>query len=84
MNSMTINLKSVGKPHCSNCGISDYEALYTGDQGYTACCNEPLCDVSGWDVCAFVNDPRNDLGEQHMGSNIESATRYVQRFNDGL
>lgn len=26
--------------HCENCGSTDYEDLHTGDQGYTACCNE--------------------------------------------
>jgi hypothetical protein len=26
--------------HCENCGSTDYEDLETGDQGYTACCNE--------------------------------------------
>lgn len=26
--------------HCQSCGRSDYESLHTGDQGYTACCNE--------------------------------------------
>ena len=30
--------------HCELCGSFDYEDLYTGDQGYTACCNEPTCD----------------------------------------
>jgi len=29
--------------HCSNCGTTDYESLHTGDQGFTACCNEPVC-----------------------------------------
>lgn len=29
--------------HCSNCGTTDTEDLTTGDQGYTACCNEPVC-----------------------------------------
>jgi len=28
--------------HCQNCGSTDYEDLNTGDQGYTACCNEPV------------------------------------------
>jgi hypothetical protein len=26
--------------HCENCGSTDYEDLFCGDQGYTACCNE--------------------------------------------
>lgn len=29
--------------HCENCGTLDLEALMTGDQGYTACCNELVC-----------------------------------------
>lgn len=28
--------------HCSLCLSTDYEDLHTGDQGYTACCNEPI------------------------------------------
>jgi hypothetical protein len=27
---------------CSLCGSTDREDLETGDQGYTACCNEPI------------------------------------------
>lgn len=33
--------------HCSLCGSTSWENLNTGDQGYTACCNEPViskCD----------------------------------------
>lgn len=33
--------------HCECCGSTSYEDLHTGDQGYTACCNEPTawsCD----------------------------------------
>jgi hypothetical protein len=30
--------------HCESCGSEDLEDLTTGDQGYTACCNEPPCD----------------------------------------
>ena len=28
--------------HCERCGSTDSEDLYTGDQGYSACCNEPV------------------------------------------
>lgn len=28
--------------HCESCGSTDLEDLETGDQGYTACCNEPV------------------------------------------
>jgi len=33
--------------HCENCGRESYEDLYGpgSDQGYTACCNEPVCDI---------------------------------------
>lgn len=31
------------EPHCELCGTFDIESLETGDQGYTACCNEPVC-----------------------------------------
>jgi hypothetical protein len=29
--------------HCESCGSTDREDLTTGDQGYTACCNECIC-----------------------------------------
>lgn len=32
----------IEKPHCQNCGSTSYEDLHTGDDGYTACCNEPV------------------------------------------
>lgn len=35
-----------GVDRCSQCGSTDYEDLYLGDQGYSACCNEPV--VSTW------------------------------------
>lgn len=35
--------------HCEGCGSTDAEDLYTGDQGYTACCNEPV--VIGCRTC---------------------------------
>lgn len=28
--------------HCTNCGTTNHEALTTGDNGYSACCNEPI------------------------------------------
>lgn len=27
---------------CTGCGTDDYESVMTGDQGYSACCNEPI------------------------------------------
>jgi hypothetical protein len=29
-------------PRCSQCHSTDREDLTTGDQGYSACCNEPI------------------------------------------
>jgi len=28
--------------HCTNCGSANLEDVTTGDQGYSACCNEPI------------------------------------------
>lgn len=28
--------------HCESCGSEDYEDIMFGDQGYSACCNEPV------------------------------------------
>ena len=41
--------------HCSLCLSTDHEDLHTGDQGYTACCNEPLSDE------AIITDTDADL-----------------------
>jgi hypothetical protein len=30
----------INQEHCENCGSTDYEDLHTGDDGYSACCNE--------------------------------------------
>jgi len=41
----------MNQEHCENCGSTDYEDLHTGDQGYTACCNELACNggtASSW------------------------------------
>jgi hypothetical protein len=35
--------------HCETCGTTDRESLTTGDQGYTACCNEPICRCAATD-----------------------------------
>jgi len=32
--------KRIDGPHCQQCGSTDTEDLWGGDQGYTACCNE--------------------------------------------
>lgn len=37
---------AIDETHCELCGTFDLESLTTGDQGYTACCNEPTCDGS--------------------------------------
>lgn len=39
--------------HCSSCGSTAWEDLETGDQGYTACCNEPV--VHG--ICNGTHKP---------------------------
>lgn len=31
--------------HCQLCGSTDHEDMVTGDQGYTACCNEPVTNA---------------------------------------
>jgi hypothetical protein len=31
--------------HCEQCGSTDREDLTTGDQGYSACCNELVVDA---------------------------------------
>jgi hypothetical protein len=41
--------------HCELCGSTDREDLTTGDQGYTACCNEPV----RYGRCDQEHDVRN-------------------------
>lgn len=36
----TVTVAVIEVEHCESCGATDYESLMTGDQGYTACCNE--------------------------------------------
>jgi hypothetical protein len=45
----------INTSHCEQCGSTDPEDLYNGDQGYSACCNEIV--VWGSDTC------RNHHGE---------------------
>jgi hypothetical protein len=33
-------MKPITATHCQSCGSTDNEDLTTGDQGYSACCNE--------------------------------------------
>jgi len=33
---------TIRESHCQGCGSTDREDLETGDQGYSACCNEPV------------------------------------------
>jgi hypothetical protein len=37
---------TIDLPHCENCGSTNRYDLTTGDQGYTACCNELISDNS--------------------------------------
>lgn len=37
--------------HCSQCGSSSPDSVRGGDQGYSACCNEPVCP--GGPYCAY-------------------------------
>jgi hypothetical protein len=30
----------IHEAHCENCGSTDYENVFLGEDGYTACCNE--------------------------------------------
>jgi hypothetical protein len=46
--------------HCSSCGTTDYEALETGDQGYTACCNKRACQAIGTEVCCPASAEATD------------------------
>lgn len=45
----------INERHCENCGSTDREDLDSGDQGYTACCNELVSYGS--------SDCRNHHGE---------------------
>lgn len=52
--------------HCQQCGTTDYESLETGDQGYTACCNELVmteCDPGGF--CSHGEDDGLDYSVEN-------------------
>lgn len=53
--------------HCESCGTVDLESLTTGDQGYTACCNELVCHGDRTAVWAWVDESTGSTG------NIESC-----------
>lgn len=48
--------------HCENCGSREFEDLYLGDQGYTACCNEPVCH---YDNCTREADGTGHIQGSH-------------------
>ncbi len=39
----------IASQHCEQCGSTDREDLTTGDQGYTACCNERVTSQADCD-----------------------------------
>lgn len=49
--------------HCELCGTVDIESLTTGDQGYTACCNELVCHGTTTSVWAW-----DDLANMTQGT----------------
>lgn len=53
---------AINKTHCELCGTFDYESLNTGDQGYTACCNEPQCDGRDMIKWAWTDLSNNTSG----------------------
>lgn len=43
------NFHKNNSKHCSNCGAPNPEIIEyaaTGDEGFTACCNEAVCDAA--------------------------------------
>lgn len=63
-------------PHCQNCGSTDREDLTTGDQGYTACCNEPV----EYEQCEYEHHVSNLAKPPTTGA----AARAEARRLDGL
>lgn len=58
--------------HCELCGTFDYESLETGDQGYTACCNEPQCDGRSRTMWAWTDHSEPITSTKRAGT-IESC-----------
>ena len=53
---------TINRPHCSTCGSTDPADLYEGDQGYTACCNEPV-ELNS-DDCSGGHDQEDAMTDQ--------------------
>jgi hypothetical protein len=53
----TETMTIIREDHCQNCGSTDNYNLSQGDQGYTACCNEPVVSDCRHDGCGHY-DPR--------------------------
>lgn len=70
-NTANLSASRIAGTHCENCGSTDREDLETGDQGYTACCNELACygDASGF--VAVVEE--GNLGRREIVATVSGA-----------
>lgn len=59
---------TINETHCENCGSTDVEDLTTGDQGYSACCNE----IVTWNASSCRN---------HHAEQAETNADYQARKN---
>jgi hypothetical protein len=61
---------TINETHCENCGSTDYEDLNTGDQGYSACCNE----IVTWNASTLPRPPpRGPRGRREGGQLMRSG-----------
>jgi hypothetical protein len=58
--------------HCELCGSTRYEDL-DGDEGYTACCNEPTCTCPSPERHA---DPTYDHRAAEATANLDRMLRW--------
>jgi len=63
---------TINRPHCSTCGSTDPANLYEGDQGYTACCNEPV-ELNAND-CSGGHDQEDTMTQQPT-TNVTPITK---------
>jgi len=73
---------AIGTMHCEACASTDREDLETGDQGYTACCNEPVVWGGG---CESGRCTHGELAAvQWMLGAVNRAEHFDPKLNDRL
>jgi hypothetical protein len=68
--------------HCELCGTFDAESLETGDQGYTACCNELQCDGRARVTWAWTDGSEPITSSNRTGTIVTCCSARVSLPHD--